>query len=549
MPDLHLHLYDTLTARLAPLVPRHPGKVGVYTCGPTPYDVAHVGHARAALAPDVLVRHLRAQGMEVTSVRNITDVEDKILARAQREGTSPLELSARMTKLYQEDIRAVGCVDPEVEPKVSEHVPDIVALVERLVASGAAYEVRMPNGARDVYYSVRAFPGYGKLSKRNVDEMRVGARVEACEEKRDPLDFALWKGCGGDAWGWDSPWGKGRPGWHIECSAMAERYLGHGFDVHCGGMDLIFPHHENEIAQSEAAHPGQGSFVSLWIHNGFVNIDKEKMSKSLGNFVTIRDVLGRNDAEALRWFLLTVHYRGPINFDVENRCVACGGQRPSRDPAEACLVCGLTGEGRVVFPGIVEAERRVDYVYQALARLTSSQGPGGATMSERVPKALVPFTKLAADASDRVSAALDDDLNTPVALSVIAELAKGANELADLLQKRKNDADLQRSASSVAGKLEAALQVSLARLGLLQTPPDVYRTRTQAQRLAILGLLPDQIDAHLAERAAARKAKDFARGDAIRRELEAQGIEVADSPEGTTWRVAPGGRLHASAPS
>jgi cysteinyl-tRNA synthetase len=538
MPEPQIHLYDTLTARLVPLVPRREGEVRIYTCGPTTYDVAHVGHARAAIAPDVLVRFLRWRGLEVTYVRNVTDVEDKILLRAQREGVTPLELSARMAKLYQEDVRAVGCVDPDVEPKVSEHIAEIVALIEQLIARGAAYEVKMPSGARDVYYSVRAFPGYGKLSKRNIDEMRVGARVEPCEEKRDPLDFALWKGCAGDAWGFDSPWGTGRPGWHIECSAMAERYFGHGFDVHCGGMDLIFPHHENEIAQSEAAHPGEGDFVSIWIHNGFVNIDKEKMSKSLGNFVTIRDVLARNDAEALRYFLLTVHYRGPINLDVENHCLACDGLRPSRDATVACPACGELGAGRVVFPGIVEAERRVDYIYQALVRLASTHGPEGGTMATRIPKDLLPFTKLAADAVDRVVAALADDLNTPVALAVLGEVAKAANELADLAQRRKKDAELQRATPFVSAKLQAALLATLKPLGLLQTPDEVYRRRTQDQRLAILGLSSEQIDARLADRTAARASKDFARADALRADLDAKGIEVADSPEGTTWRAA-----------
>ncbi len=486
MPE-PLRLYNTLTAQLTPLVPKHPGKVGIYTCGPTTYDVAHVGHARAAIAPDVLVRFLRFRGLEVRYVRNITDVDDKILHRAEREGVSPLDLSARMAKLYQDDVRAIGCADPDVEPKVSDNIPEIVALIEQLIAHGAAYEVKMASGARDVYYSVRAFPGYGKLSKRNVDEMRVGARVEASEEKRDPLDFALWKGCVGDAWGFDSPWGRGRPGWHIECSAMASRYLGHGFDVHCGGMDLIFPHHENEIAQSEAAHPDDGCFAQIWIHNGFVNIDKEKMSKSLGNFVTLGDVLTRNDPEALRYFLLTVHYRGPIGFDVENRCAACNAVRPSRDAAVACPACGQLGEGRVVFPGVVEAERRVDYLYQALARLQAAQGPSGGTMAARIPKDLTPFTKLSADAVDRVIAALDDDLNTPVALAVLAELAKAANELADLVQKRKKDVDLQRAAPFVAAKLQASLISSLKPLGLLQTAAEEYRRRTQARRLAIVG--------------------------------------------------------------
>jgi cysteinyl-tRNA synthetase len=580
MPDLHLRLYDTLTAQLVPLVPRHAGDhctAGVYTCGPTTYDVAHIGHARAALAPDVLVRYLRGQGIQVTYVRNITDVEDKILKRAQAEGTTPLELSSRMAKLYQEDVHALGCAAPDVEPKVSDHIPEIVALIERLVALGAAYEVAMPSGARDVYYSVRAFPGYGKLSKRNVDDMRVGARVEASEDKRDPLDFALWKGCpphdGGDpqtpgpaghdaaAWGWDSPWGKGRPGWHIECSAMSARYLGHGFDVHCGGMDLIFPHHENEIAQSEAAHPGEGNFVTIWIHNGFVNVDREKMSKSLGNFVTIRDVLGRNDPEALRYFLLGVHYRGPINFDVEVRCLPCGARRQVPDPQEGaeehvrvlksdepCPGCGQPGEGRVVFPGVLEAERRVDYIYQAMARLGAIELPGEETRPTKIPKDLTPFAKMAADSGAKVNAALDDDLNTPVALAVVGELAKAANEVADLVQRKKKDADLQRAIPFVAAQVQVALHCALAPLGLLQTPPPVYRERTQAQRLAILGLTPAQIDARLAERTAARKDKDFARGDALRRELDVLGIEIADSPEGTTWRVAPGGRRHDGGP-
>ncbi len=573
MSEIHLRLHDTLTGQLTAFVPRHAGKAGIYTCGPTTYDVAHVGHARAALAPDVLVRYLRAKGLEVTYVRNITDVDDRILQRAVRDGTTPLELSARMAQLYQDDMRAVGCADPDVEPRVSGHVGDIVALIEKLIALGAAYEVTMESGARDVYYSVRAFPGYGKLSKRNVDDLRVGARVEASEEKRDPLDFALWKGCVGDAWGWESPWGKGRPGWHIECSAMSERYLGHGFDVHCGGMDLIFPHHENEIAQSEAAHPGEGDFVATWIHNGFVNVDKEKMSKSLGNFVTVRDVLARNDAEALRYFLLGVHYRGPIGFDVESRCVHCGvlrhvprpghdgapldrsralPQTPSESPrvleaAEPCPACAKPGPGRVIFPGILEAERRVDHLYQALARLVMAQGPSDATVAARVPSDLLPFSRLAADSRDRVFTALEDDLNTAAALAVLTELAKAANELADLAQKRKKDADLQRALPYVAAKLAAALHSALEPLGLLQTPADAYRARTRTQRLAILGLTPEEIDARLAERAAARQAKDFARADALRKELDAQGIEVADSPEGTTWRVAPGGRLAESA--
>jgi cysteinyl-tRNA synthetase len=504
-----------MSGKVQPLAPKRAGEVGVYTCGPTTYDVAHVGHARAALAPDVLVRHLRGQGMKVTYVRNITDVDDKILKRSAEQGVPPMEFSAKMAKLYQDDIKTIGCSEPDVQPKVSEHIADIVALVESLIAKGAAYAVKMPSGVTDVYYAVRAFPGYGKLSKRNVDEMQVGARIEANEDKRDPLDFALWKGVAGEGWGWDSPWGKGRPGWHIECSAMSARYLGHGFDVHCGGMDLIFPHHENEIAQSEAAHPDEGPFVKTWIHNGFVNVDKEKMSKSLGNFVTIRDVLARNDAEALRYFLLGVHYRGPIAFDTEK-----------------------LESGRVVFPGVLEAERQVDRLYQAAARLAVLGAPmPGGTAPAKTPKELIPFAKLAAECRAKVDAALDDDLNTPAALAVISELAKAANELADLVQKRKKDADLQRVAPYLAAQMLVGLRQATEPLGLLSAPPDVYRERTQALRLALLGMTAEQIDARLAERTAARQAKDFARADTLRKELDALGIEVADSPEGTTWRV------------
>jgi cysteinyl-tRNA synthetase len=515
MEALHLHLHDTLSGNAVPFVPRHPGEARVYCCGPTTYDIAHVGHARAALAPDILVRHLRARGLRVTYARNITDVDDKILKRAGERGEEPMALSARMAKLYQDDMRALGCLDPDVEPKVSEHIAEIVALIEKLIAEGAAYEVTMPSGARDVYYAVRAFAGYGKLSKRNIDDLRVGARIEASDEKRDPLDFALWKGCAGEAWGWDSPWGKGRPGWHIECSAMSARYLGHGFDVHCGGMDLIFPHHENEIAQSEAAHPGEGPFATTWIHNGFVNVDKEKMAKSLGNFVTIKDVYDRYDPEALRYFLLGVHYRGPIGFDTEK----------------------LEG-GQVVFPGVVEGERRVDHLYQAMARLAQLvQLAGSNTSPARQPKELLAFVKLASEARARATAALDDDLNTPVVLALLTELGKAGNELCDLAQRRKKDAELSRAAPFVAAQLHEAIRGTAELVGLLQADPELYRERTQAQRLRILGVSAAEIEAKLTARDEARQAKDFARADALRKELSDLHIEVADGLEGSTWRV------------
>ena len=510
-----LKIHDTLTGRLVPFTPRQAGKVGVYCCGPTTYDVAHVGHARAALTPDILVRHLRSKGYPVTYVRNITDVDDKILNRAKERGEEPTALSARYAKLYQEDVAEVGCAKPDVEPKVSEHIPEIISIIETLIEKGAAYVADMADGARDVYYAVRTFEGYGKLSKRNIDELRAGERIEVSQEKRDPLDFALWKGCTEDEWGWPSPWGKGRPGWHIECSAMSLKYIGDCFDIHTGGMDLVFPHHENELAQSEAAHPELAPLANIWMHNGFVNVDKEKMSKSLGNFFTLRDVLGRNDPEAVRWFLLTVHYKGPINFDV--------------DKLES---------GRVVFPGIIEAERRVDYVYTTLDRLealvkSAAELPAGSPPKHVSPSAV----EVAESARRKVEEALDEDLNTPVALSVIGEVAKTANELCDLVVRKKKDFDLQKWAPVIAGRLLAALQGCVQAIGLLQTPPDVYRTRTQARRLELLGKTAEDIEAALRERDEARKAKDFARSDAIRKSLSDAGIEVADSPAGSTWRI------------
>jgi cysteinyl-tRNA synthetase len=516
MAEITLRLFDTLTSAPQPLIPRPTGEVGVYCCGPTVYDVAHVGHARAALAPDVLVRHLRAEGFRTKYVRNITDVDDKILKRAAENGEEPLTLSARMAEAYQADIRALGCLQPDVEPKVSETIPEIISIIERLIEKGAAYATDAGNGAKDVYYAVRAFPQYGKLSKRRIEDLMVGARIEANETKRDPLDFALWKGCVGEAWGWDSPWGKGRPGWHIECSAMSAKHLGHGFDIHCGGMDLIFPHHENEIAQSEGAFPGEGPFARMWIHNGFVNVDKEKMAKSLGNFVTVRDVYQRNDPEALRYFLLTVHYRGPIQFDTEK-----------------------LDDGRVIFPGVVEAERRVDYLYQTLERLKALAESSPTGTISTMPPTFAPMMAIANEAVPRVKAALDDDLNTPVALSVIAEVAKAGNELADIAQRRKKDPPIAKIAPYVASRLAKALVDVTERLGLLQTMPAEFASRTRGQRLRVRGLSADTIHQKISERFSARQAKDFARADAIRLELVAMNVELYDTPEGTSWRMNP----------
>jgi cysteinyl-tRNA synthetase len=510
-----VRLYNTLTRRVEELAPAEPGKVKLYCCGPTTYDAPHAGHARAALLPDLLVRRLQALGLGVTYVRNITDVDDKILQRAAQNGEPPLALSRRMADVYQAEMRTLGCLEPTHEPRVSEHIDGIVALVQRLIEGGSAYEIEMSGGKRDVYFAVRSFAEYGKLSRRRIDELQAGARVAEDERKRDPLDFALWKGAAAEDWGWDTPLGRGRPGWHIECSAMSLHYLGHGFDVHAGGMDLIFPHHENEIAQSEAACPGHGPFARIWMHNGFVNVDKEKMSKSLGNFVTVRNVLERNDPEGFRWFLLAAHYRGPIQFETEK------------------LV-----DGRVVFPGVDEAERRVDHVYAAAARLrelAALQAP----IPEKLPSELTLYRTAGEKAEARASAALDDDLNTPVALAELGELCRLGNELGDLCLKRRKDAGFQAAAAVVARSLIDALGRTARGLGLMQATAEVYGARTRARRLTLRGLTAESVQAKVDARTNARQNKDFALGDRLRDELGALGITLKDSASGATnWTIS-----------
>jgi len=506
-------LYNTLTRTTEPLTPQG-DRVTIYCCGPTVYDVPHAGHARAALAPDLLVRRLRNKGFQVTYVRNITDVDDKILARAQKNGEPPLELSRRMAAVYQKQMHEVGHLAPDHEPRVSDHLPQIFELIAKLLENGSAYTVEPEPGRMDVYFAVRSFSEYGKLSRRKIDELIAGARVEKDGDKHDPLDFALWKSCPMDEWGWESPWGRGRPGWHIECSAMSSHYLGHGFDVHTGGMDLIFPHHENEVAQSEAAHPGEGSLAKLWMHNGFVNVDKEKMSKSLGNFVTVQDVLARNDAEGFRWFLLGAQYRGPIQFDTEQ-----------------------LASGRVVFPGVDEAERRVDYVYGALQRLSGLISPD-VTFPGKLPQELVPFRERVLKAEQSADEALDDDLNTPVALAAMGEMAQAANEACDLAKRKRKDAQLQ-SGVALFGRLALKTMGKLASdLGLLHATPEEYFERVKVRRMALRGLTAETIEAKVTGRAEARKNKDFAAGDALRDELLALGVTLMDTPTSTEWSIA-----------
>ena len=499
-----IRFYNTLTQNLEAFEPLTPGTAKIYLCGLTTYDLAHAGHARTNTSFDVLVRHLRARGFEVTFVRNVTDVDDKIMKRAKENGEEPLVLSARMSALADEDLAACGCSKPDHEPRVSTHITEIIALVEKLVGSGHAYVAETPKG-KDVYFSVRDFPGYGKLSHRKIDDLKSGARIEVGEVKKDPLDFALWKGDDAE-WGWPSPWGKGRPGWHIECSAMASTYLGEHFDIHCGGMDLIFPHHENEIAQSEAVYGPP--FAKVWLHGGFLNADNEKMSKSLGNFVTIRDVLARNDPEAFRYYLLGTHYRGPLSFELEKRA-----------------------DGRVVFTGIDEAERRTDYLYNtydSLRMIAEDAEPA-------FPNPAGAAEKVLAEGREKVLVALDNDLNTPQALAVIAELAKVANDVA--LQAKKAKGAAKDLAKPLAAAAANALRETCAPLGLMQADSETYAARCRARRLQIRGLDPAAIDEKVAARGEARAAKEFAKADALRTELTALGVEVLDTAGGTSWRV------------
>jgi cysteinyl-tRNA synthetase len=514
---LSLKLYNSLSRRVEPVAPTQEGIVRVYCCGPTTYDVSHAGHGRSAVLPDLLVRHLRALGQQVVYARNITDVDDKILKRARERGEEPLALSARFATLYQQDVARLGCLPPDHEPRVSECIPEIIAMIQRLIAHGAAYEAETPTG-KDVWYAVRNFHGYGKLSGKNLDDLRAGEGLEergkaAHNDKRDPFDFALWKSAPEGEWAFESPWGRGRPGWHIECSAMTEKFLGYGFDIHAGGMDLIFPHHENEIAQSEACHPGEGDFCKHWVHGGFITVDKEKMAKSLGNFVTLANCFERNDPEALRFFYLSAHYRGPIEFDMQK-----------------------LEDGRVIFPGLDDAEERVDYLFTSVERLEAlaAQVPPGA---ESGVKDLARIAQTVRSARARVAAALDDDLNAPAALAILQELAKASNDLCDLAGKRRKDARFLGGATLLAREALDALRSCADVLGLLQCSPAEYTARTQERRLRLRGLDRAAIDARLRERDEARAAKDFARSDAVRGELLAQGIEILDTPAGTSWRL------------
>jgi cysteinyl-tRNA synthetase len=485
-------IYDTREKKKVDLELREPGKVGMYACGVTVYDLCHVGHARTLIAFDVIVRHLRRRGLEVRLVRNITDVDDKIIRKGHAEGRPAAEVAKFYADAMAADMAALGIAPPDVEPRATLHIAEVIEVIQRLEERGLAYAAE-----GDVYYSVAGFPGYGGLSGQSIDDLQAGARIEVGEHKRSPLDFALWKGAKAGEPQWPSPWGPGRPGWHIECSAMAHRYLGDTFDIHGGGSDLIFPHHENEIAQSEGAY---GSFARHWMHSGMVNFGGEKMSKSLGNVVTIRRVAETHDLEALRLLLISVHYRSPANFTI-----------------------GRTAEGQPAYPDLDEAEARLDYFYRTLERLDAFL-----TSLAKLPDNLPP-SELAKNAG----AAMDDDFNTAAAIGHLYDAFVLANKLLDDPKSMPKPAR-QETLAAIARDA----RVVGATLGIMLRPPSEFLLARRDRLCVRRNIDRAAVEARIAERAAARVGKDFKRADEIRAELKDSGVELMDTPAGTTWRVA-----------
>ena len=467
-----LKIFNTLTGEKEEFVPLHDGEVRMYVCGVTVYDSSHIGHARSLLTFDVIYRYLRFLGHRVQFVRNFTDVDDKIIKRAQEENVECATLTERYIAEFHRDAEALGLLAPTEEPRATRHIAEIIHLIQQLEAKGLAYGV---DG--DMYFPVERLPGYGKLSRKKLDELEAGARVEIDERKRSPLDFALWKASKPGEPTWDSPWGPGRPGWHIECSAMSTKYLGQPFDIHGGGRDLIFPHHENEIAQSEGAL--DRPLARYWIHNGFLNIDQQKMSKSLGNVFTIDDVLKRSQAAALRHYFLGSHYRSPMDFS---------------------------------FQGLEEAARGVERIYETVERVTQkTKGRGNAAPDAGLLKAF--------------QEEMDDDFNTPKALALMFDEVRTLNRLLD----DGKDAD-------VVGRT-LAVQRMCDVLGLWQDTPEVFFKKKKEYWLQQHGLSHEDVERLIAARNQARRQKNWQEADRLRNELNENGLLLEDTPGGTIWKV------------
>jgi cysteinyl-tRNA synthetase len=486
-----MKIYNTLTGKKEEFIPFSKNEVRIYACGVTVYDYCHIGHARSAIVFDVMRKYFHYKGFHVTYVRNFTDIDDKIIHRAQKEGIPWDAVAKKYTDEYYTDMDRLGVGRADVEPKATEHIGEIIAIVQKLIEKGFAYEA---DGS--VYYSVDAFPAYGKLSKRDKDEMIAGARIEVDERKKNPLDFALWKKSKEGEPFWESPWGEGRPGWHIECTAMSMKHLGESFDIHGGGADLLFPHHENEIAQSEAA--SGKPFVKYWVHNGFITIDKEKMSKSLGNFFTIREVLDRFDPEVIRFFLLSTHYRSPIEF------------------SDLLLQ---------------EAEASIDKYYTTIMRIqdfVEKNTDGKETLS----KAGELFSALLSSFfSGNFQEAMDDDFNTALAIGHIFELVRELNRFLDSKPSSLQDRQLVLSAQERLAEAGEILHL------FGRTPLEWYASLMKVKSIA---LSETEIHQKIKERRDARLRKDWQLADTIRRELEEKGIILEDKKDGTAWKVRVG---------
>jgi cysteinyl-tRNA synthetase len=472
-----------------------PGHVKLYVCGITSYDYCHIGHARSSLVFDMIVKYLRYCGYTVTFVRNFTDIDDKIINRANEQGTPPGQLAERFIDEFYRDMDYLGLQRPDIEPKATEHIDDMIALIETLIAKDQAYAV---DG--DVYFAVEHFPAYGKLSRRRLEDMQAGARITINEKKRHPMDFALWKHSKAGEPAWDSPWGPGRPGWHIECSAMSKKYLGNTFDIHGGGKDLIFPHHENEIAQSEAAN--DRPFVNMWVHHGFVTVrnettaENEKMSKSLGNFLTIRELSGKYHPEILKLFIFSTQYRNPLEYSEQ---------------------------------AMLDAETGLTRLYESIAGIDAiKRKPADIAGTVITDKEAGKIDSL----EERFRQAMDNDFNTAQAIGQLFDAAKTVNKILRKLPEEQAPADLAR--------LDQAREAIIRQgriVGILNEPADVFLERRKRETIRDAVIDPAAIETLLARRNEARKNKDWKLSDAIRDELLAKSVELKDGPDGTTWSV------------
>lgn len=483
-----IKIYNTLSGKKEDFIPLNPKRVNMYVCGITAYDVCHLGHARSAIVFDIIKRYLRYRGYEVTHVRNITDIDDKIIARAAQENISTEEVARKYTDEYYRDMELLGVSRADIEPNATDHIKEMIDTVQTLIDKGYAYPV---DG--DVYFEVKKFSGYGKLSKKNIDDLMSGARVDVDERKKNPLDFALWKSSKEGEPFWESPWGKGRPGWHIECTAMSSKYLGESFDIHGGGADLTFPHHENEIAQSEA-YSGK-PFVKYWMHNGFITVDKEKMSKSLGNFFTIKEILDKYEPEVVRYFLLTTHYRSPIEF------------------SDAQLN---------------ECEVSIDRYYTTVMRISDFLESSGAKEKISSPGEL---ENLLSSFKDKFHSAMDDDFNTASALGYIFELIREVNRFLDSKPSGQKAMDLVSQTSGLLAEVGGVLNI------FNKTPKEWYSALMKVKKIDITEEILLQ---KIADRNEARKRKDWAAADNIRNELAEKGIILEDKKDETSWKIKVG---------